>query len=264
MNRPLLLLLLLSGSLLWAEPPAAPVPKPPYVAQAPANCSWTVRIASKTEPDTGPVRAEGVTQTSLMPAGATAVRPVLKEIKINKAGQTRQIIQKWSDGKSKECWWLKNICLAEMQTEDGHTEVVALNGEMQGAYQVNTAALLTASVSGADYSKGDFPELSWIQAGMFVGVGSPKENPYFVFRSNGISAEHKAPTQGLSNAGMVNEARIDVSTKLPISFSDGTNVRNYTFSDGAAALQLPERFGKAVQKYKEALEASKYRQMPNR
>lgn len=285
MNKKTLLvsLLALSGGPLCAQSTeGAPAPKPPFVAKAPDNSSWVVRFEPKKkaakQPEAGPQAGP------MTGAGAAPQASELEEIRVAKAGTTRRIVRKWSDGKAMDAWYLGPICLGEMPGQDGRLEVVVFDAS-GAAGLVDTRPLTLGALSGADYSKGDFPEFNWIRAEHFAGIGSPDSNPYFIFRLTGAapasaprradltmpeslrSKGSKSPAPSVPSAppsvpAAVIEARIDCATKLPLSLDDGSHKRTYTFSMEPPQLTLPPRFDAALKEFRADLEAAKFRRMP--
>ena len=110
---------------------------------------------------------------------------VLSLIQIDKAGTTRRIIRKWSDGRKEEVWWVDHLCFAEFESSEGTKEIrVVDQGNKEIAVidtsPVNGAILDTGRASamlasGGDYVKGDFPELLWIKPEMRVNNEAKSE-----------------------------------------------------------------------------------------
>lgn len=290
-------LLLLSACLLphaAVAQASSPAPKPPFVAKTPENCSWVVRIEPKGK---SPKQEQPAPGAGPMAAGGAGPQvAVLEEIRVAKAANLRRIIRKWSDGKAEESWYLGRFLLAEMPNQEGGREIVVFDTDPEFKGLVDTTLLTLGTLSGGEFARGDFPELDWIQASHFAGIGSPDANPCFIYRLAGAppakpgrredltmpeslkpkgskksGAKPAKPAEPASDSAasapalspeVLMEARIDCATKLPVSFEDIGHKRTYSFSMETPSLSLPPRFVDALEEYKAGLEAAKYRRMP--
>ena len=206
---------------------------------------------------------------------------LLNHIQIDKAGNTRSILRKWSDGKSVETWWFGPLCFEEYLTSKGSKEIRVINTSPVPGAIVDTGRLSGSLASGGDYQQTDFPELSWIKADMLVGTEEKDETSYRVYRTSSTGSASLGfvdPTQPKSgkaakpsaeseiDAGqqktVTKEAWINATTKLPHKLVDGGSTWTYSFTNGNAVLQLPTRFAEALAAYKQALESAKYRRLP--
>jgi len=288
-----ILILLLAHSLLRAQqaPPPTPAtkaPTPPCMAQAPANSSWTILIRKKED---RAAKAGGAAQgMGAMQGGPmTGAKPsFLEQIQVEKAGTTRRILRKWSDGKVQDAWWIGPLCLAEFPTPDGPPDINVI--DTAGPVGLIDPALISANASGGDYKKNDFPELAWIEPSLLAGTETRNEKLYRVYR---ITATTAMPTKSRRRKDMtilkslqsatgdakpsaqatpspspggakmavivIKEAWIDASTGLPLSFTEGNDIWNYSFSSGSGSLQLPPRFEEALRAYKQDQESAKHR-----
>lgn len=235
-----------------------PVPNPPFVAQAPVNCSWTIRFQSKNK--AGEAQAVAPAPEAMMPGPAAAPARDLTEIRVAKTGDRRHIERKFSDGSSEETWFVGSLCLGEIMNQQGKTEVIAMvtpGDASSGSMPSVPSAALIMSMSGG-YLAGDFPELNWIKAEHFVGMDSRDSNPVYIYRAPLPSVEGKP----LAKTEVLMEARIAADSKLPVTFLAGQTLRVYKFSMETPSLELPPRFASALANYKAAWEAAKYQRLP--
>lgn len=293
-----ILVLLLAPSLLRAQqaPPPTPAPKAPApcMAQAPANSSWTILIRRKED---RAAKAGGAAQgMGAMQGGpTTGAKPsFLEQIQVEKAGTTRRILRKWSDGKVQDAWWIGPLCLAEFPTPDGPPDINVI--DTAGPVGLVDPALIAANASGGGYKKNDFPELDWIEPSLLAGTETRNDRLYRVYR---ITATTAVPTKPRRRKDMtilkslqsatgdakpsaqatttppasaspspggtkmavivIKEAWIDALTGLPLSFTEGDDTWNYSFSSGSGSLQLPPRFEEALRAYKQDQESAKHR-----
>lgn len=290
MKPPLYLLALLALNLSAAETPSAP-----FAALAPANSSWTIRIKEKEDRDDTPAADGPATQGGPMSAPKASV---LSLIQIDKAGTTRRIIRKWSDGKKEEVWWVGHLCFAEFESSEGDKEIRVVDEGNKEVGVIDTTPVKGAPLdtgrasamiaSGADYVQGDFPELSWIKAEMRANNETKGETEFRVYRmtantapagqrvdptlpkslktitddpdeKNEPSSAPKAPKSIVTTA---KEAWINASTKLPSKLIEGGSTWTYSFSYETQALQLPPTFAQALKDYKRAVEATNHRRLP--
>ena len=275
------LLLLLATRLIAAEPSA---PAAPFVSQIPNNSSLTIRIKNKNDTDDKAATEASAGQAGAMGGGKAAV---LTQIQLDKSGKNRRIQRKWSGGKIEEIWWIGPLCLTPVPSEDGGTEIDLMNTAGPVGL-VDTVGLSAARVSGGDYLKSDFPELSWIQPDMRVNNVTKGETEYHVYRLTGAvtsvkrrvdmtmlkpsknskdpSEEKVAPAPAQEAAKVtvstVKEAWINASNKMPYQLIDGEQTWTYSLSAESPDLALPPEYIKALQDYKAALEASKKRRLP--
>lgn len=290
MNRTTLLtLLVLPACPVWAQPagaPRPPAPPPPFVAEAPDNCSWKIKHETGKKADEPPAVGNGA--GPMMVPGAAGQTAQLEEIRVAKAGKTRRVVRKWSDGQSREAWYLGSLCLGELPGQDGKLEVMVIDLSADPG-MVDTRPMTLGALSGADYSKGDFPELAWIRADHFAGTETRESAACHVYRLTaaetpppsrredftmpenlrpGKSPRREEPAAaggsppGPRRTVVTMEAKIDRATKLPLSFHDVTTRRTYSFSMETPQIALPARFQQALDEYQADLEAAKHRRMP--
>ena len=290
MNKSILLLMLLSAPLLKAEPPATSSPNAaPFAVRAPSVCSWTIQIKQKGDRGDKPVET-----SAAGPQGgplSAAQTPRLSQIQIDKAGSTRRILRKWTDGKVQDTWWLGTLCLAEFPSPDGPPYIDVINTAGPVGL-IDNAGLSSALASGGDYNRSDFPELAWIEPSLLAGTETKNDNLYRIYRITSATSAPAKPSRrkdltmpkslepptdqskpsaqetpatavpGSTKTTVIKEAWIDASTGLPLSLTEGESTWSYSFSSGSTSLQLPTRFAEALQNYKQDLESAKYRRLP--
>jgi hypothetical protein len=265
------------------------------MAQAPANSSWTILIRRK-EDRTAKAGAAAPGMGAMQGGPMTGAKPsFLEQIQVEKAGTTRRILRKWSDGKLQDTWWIGPLCLAEFPKPDGPPDIIVIDTEVSGGV-IDTRGLSASLASGGDYKKNDFPELAWIEPSLLAGTETRNDKLYRVYRITATTAVPTKPRRrkdmtilkslqsatgdakpaaqatttppasaspspgGTKTAVIViKEAWIVASTGLPLSFTEGDDTWNYSFSPGSGSLQLPPRFDEAFRAYKQILEAAKHR-----
>lgn len=221
-----LLILFVSSGFLTAQEisknPKDPIPAPPFVGRAPEVAGWKMNFYFKAAP---------VNSTNSSPTAAPA--PNL-EITVYKADNRRLEIIPARKGGKEERFYANNV-LYYQKPGFAPTDVY------------------TRPAPGA--ADNDFPELYWIKAEHYMGVKREKGKRYYVFmmdlQTNAAPAS-LAPQKDASSNKFVSEAWIDMETKLPLKYDDGTYIRTYEFFKSSANDAIPSP---GIRRYVESLQA---------
>jgi hypothetical protein len=220
MNRVILQaasILILGVSLPLHAQEKAPPPTAPFLNRTPEHSAWKVLYAPKKAPPPGPPPL------------------TLMEVDVTKMNLTRQDVSIWSDNQTTEHWNYEGVCMFNQHGIPG-VYLLPLSATSPGL-----------SVIMPDYSKSDFPELGWINAGNYKGVVTYQEHSCYLFQSIPTDAEAAGCT---ADQISLKQVWIDVKTKLPIAFDDGVkSIRTYTDIKEIPQrdLELPPAFLKELQ-----------------
>ena len=195
-----------------------PLPAGSLPARLPENASWTLTF---TYEDEAAVRAAQFERGDRV-----------KTLTVSKTGDTylEQTVRR--SGSVEEKW--------------------IYNGVQFKGYRNNIGILLISppsedgfSPEWSDYSKGDFPELTWLSARNYTGEEKrDKKNTLFFVEDN-------------------RRAWLDPETKLPIAAAQGQITMTYVYNDPPeGALAPPQHFLDILAKYRRGLEALSYRPSP--
>lgn len=218
------------GTLLWvvaaafhasAQTPATATPRPtppsgPLLEKAPDPGAWT--IVSHTIPGLGSQSADAVAR-----AAAERFQPE-EVISVTKAGFARHETVKSKNGPTNEIW-----------SEYG------LQIMLQTGWQI--PAFLEGGYAGTNAPPADFPELSWVSTGTFVGTTVYQGAAYLVFetqRTSGNAATAKIYGFGLQP--VFNRVYVNADTRLPWLAQLGDVLKQYTFQPSAEALAVPPAY----------------------
>lgn len=189
----------------------------PIVARAPAFAMWTVQY-----------------QYEAPKAGATnaPTEDRIVTVVVTKTGNTYWEQAALSSGKKYDKWIIEGLQLKSVPRTEAIVPLAA-------------PSATEPSPDYSDYSKSDFPELSWITAGVFKGPVKYQGRDALYFETSGKSAYLAADTQ------------------LPIFSKDAELSRTYTFGRApTTALVPPPRFQEVIKSYKNAVQGLKFRTVP--
>jgi hypothetical protein len=210
-------ILILGVSLPLHAQEKAPPPAAPFLNPAPEHSAWKVLYTFKNAPPPGPPPL------------------TLMEVDVTKMNSTRQNVSIWSDNQTTEFWNYDGLC---MFNQHGNPTVYLLPLS-------SVSSALSAAMP--NYSKSDFPELDWVNAGNYKGVVTYQGHSCYLFQSKPSGAAAAG-----YNADQISlqQAWIDVKTKLPAAFDDGLkSIRTYTDIKEIPQrdLELPPAFLKELQ-----------------
>ena len=209
------------ASRILAETSNPPVPGNPVLHRAPDFASWTIQFEY---PD------ENATAKSDAPTSYIGDR--VRILTVTKTGNIYREATILASEKTCEKWIFDTV---QLKTRPGISSIVPILPPTAG----------NPDSEYSDYSKSDFPELSWVSLSNYKGVVSYQGVSVFRFESG------------------EKVALLSLESQMPLRFSDGKISRIYTYNlSPAAPLPVPEEFAKALEIYKQAQEKLKYHPVP--
>jgi len=150
----------LSGSLVAETDDEQPTPKTPLIPRAPQMAAWTITYTYKSPP---PAKAAaGATNPAPTPA---YVPEHLISLQVVKTGTIYHLTSTYSTGRKNESWIIGGRELTQMP--EGPLFLRLSNGLRYD-----------------DFTRSDFPELSWLTEDTYTGLKKKGELTVFVFGSN--------------------------------------------------------------------------------
>lgn len=213
----------LLGLSLHAQEPQIPPPSPPFLNRMPDHSAWTIVYTPKQAPAI-PL-APKISSSSTNAAPVVQQERTLKEVDGVKMEKTRQDVYRWSDKQTTEEWSYNGLFLFK---DPGMPDICVL------APSGGSAAIMGAI---PDYSKTDFPELAWIGLDNYKAPVTYLQHKCYFFQTQG-------------HGPFPRQAWIDVATKLPVAFDDGTATRVYTIKEvPQRELVLPPAYAEKLKSY---------------
>jgi hypothetical protein len=246
-----------------AEVPTLPPLTEPILSRLSDYAAWTETFKSKAKapaPAAGPIQGAAPSPQELR---------TIKEIRTIKGPQNRRTIKQWSDGLTTESWVVGGSVLQE---EPGQPDIYIFTEATRAASSITL---------GDDYSKTDFPELSWLSVQNYSGVRSYQGRSCYVFEMKELDTSSPGTNKMLEDMKMVKKvplpgenaeasptplptpavpkkeiivktAWIDGKTRLPVAVEDQACLQTYLFGTAPAdEPQLPPRFKSALEKYEQ-------------
>ena len=225
----LLVMGLMSGTL-WAQDISLPDPKPPFLRELPATCSWRIAFLYDGK--------EAIDPTGEKAGNDSGLRRV-REIQGSKQGGNRREISIWSNGMLSETWLYKGYILSSsVGSSDVSVREANVDYVTPGAYT-------------SGFGQTDFPELGWLSLKTYKGLANLEGRPCYVFE--------RASENGADSV----KAFIDGKSLRPLMVQLGKVQRRYTYDESpVSALTPPPNFIKEMERYQRAMAVTDRHRMP--
>ena len=205
-----------------AQTETAPMPRPtppapPFVNATPDFSAWS--IVRYTIPGLGSQSAEAVVRSA-----AAASKPE-SQASVIKTGPIRHQVKRLKTGEQEDIWYEHGNRI----TVESFWKLPLFEGEASAAKQPQGP---------------DFPELSWIAAGNFVGTQAYEGAAYFVFETQVTEGNARlAKDYGYKLSSTFNRAYINADTRFPWLLQTGDILQRYGLQAAPAAmLDVPREY----------------------
>ena len=220
------------GSRAGAQTPASPTPRPtppspPFVEETQDFSAWVV--ARYKIPGLSSQPPDAVIRSVTKPPKPESVTSVTK------TGQIRRQLKKAATGEQEDMWY-------------EHSDRIT----MKTGWKL---PLFEGGASPAKQPQGpDFPELSWLAAGNFVGTQENEGVAYFVFEATVAQGDARlAKERGYKLNSTSTRAYINANTRLPWALQTGDVVQRYIFQAAPTAmLDVPREYQTMFDGYEKA------------
>ena len=225
-------LTMIGGSRAGAQATASPTPRPtppapPFVGEPQDFSAWT--IVRFNLPGLSSQPPEAVMRS------VTNARKPESLISVTKTGPIRHQLTKSAGGDQEDAW-----------CEHGNRITMKPDWKLP---------LFEGGTSSAKQPQGpDFPELSWLAAGNFVGTQTNEGVIYFVFEMAVAQGDERmAKEQKYKLSTKFSRAYINADTRLPWVLQTGDTVQRYVFQAAPAAmLDVPRDYQSMFDAYEKA------------
>ena len=156
-------------------------------------------------------------------------------VNVTKTGQIRHQLKKAATGEQEDGWY-------------EHSNRIT----MKSGWKM---PMFEGATSGAKQPQGpDFPELSWVAAGNFVGTQKSEGSVYFVFEMAVVQGDERlAKEDGYKPSSVFSRAFIDADTRLPWALQTRDTIQRYFFQAAPTAmLDVPREYQTIFDNYEKA------------
>ena len=228
----LVVLTLVGASRAGAQATASPTPRPtppapPFVGETQDFSAWA--IVRYNVPGLSSQPPEAVIRSLTKPPKPESL------ISVTKTGQIRHQVKKAATGEQEDAWY-------------EHSNRIT----MKSGWKL---PMFEGATSGAKQPQGpDFPELSWIAAGNFVGTQESEGTIYFVFEMAVVQGDQRlAKDYGYKLSATSSRAYINADTRLPWALQTGDSIQRYFFQAAPmTALDVPREYQGMFDAYERA------------
>jgi hypothetical protein len=147
-----------------------------------------------------------------------------------KSGSSRELVALWSDGSRSDLWFFRGYRLEQNPGSD-HITVTSLKG-------------------GTDAQNVDFTDFQWLDLSNYVGVEDKNSVKCYFFKDQ-VKFKYQRLILDCS-------ADINVKTKLPVAWDQGSNHYELVSTASATLSALPPAFAAALKAYQEAAAAARF------
>lgn len=214
--------------------PKKNLPEPPFVGALNPTIQWKASVEAKTK------RSDPATpEEAKLFARRDRLSPQLEAITGYKADQGLHLIYQWKGNKKTEAYVIDGILFIER------------NPNFPNSIGVQDPS---ADPSYPNYSKSDFPELTWVGSRTFVETTIEQGRRCYLYqlRESDLAVESSTPeprenADAPSSTVVLQQAWIDVDSRLPSKFDDGKNIYTYSyFKVTPTKITIPSAFQKWV------------------
>jgi len=215
------------GGLSWAQDTDSdldnvPLPKPPFIARAPAKSAWIITITPSAN-GKGP---------SVPPLNPTSPTKYLKQQEWTKSGTVMRCVNDWADGTKTEDWIVGAAKLSDGVHHDG---LHLYSPKIDPRYH--------------DFSVSDFEMLDWITPKDYVRPVKHGGEVCYLFTATTIattsveSGPHNKTLAQINAPTSPTSVFISVQTGLPVEIDNGDGQYTFQFLPPPSGdLKLPDPF----------------------